>query len=665
MIKNRRWLFVVALIAACLTTVPGAIAQDLFGSPGFGAAEGGEPRRLKVSAQFTVAAAGQPARLYITAEMEPGWHITSLTQKEPYLPTKIKVAESRDYRLQGPFQSDPQPHKKTEVDGSLSEVHEGVVTWFAPLELAPGVDPKMLGISGKINVQACGPQGCEMPRDYSFVARLGPGLPVASASVAPPAPRGESAPPSPPKPRPAKESKGLIDGRPNWYPIQNMEQLKSAVPGLNVRAVQDHLRGGMGGASLRDILVGLLGGFLGGLILNIMPCVLPVIGLKLLSFVEQSGHNRFRSFMLNVYYSAGLLAVFAVLGGLAVGFGFGWGQLFRYQTFNISLSAVVFVMALSLLGVWELPIPGFVGSGKAAELAAKEGAAGAFFKGALSTLLATPCSAPFLGTAVAWGMIQPPLLTFAVFLSAGLGMASPYLLVGAFPGLLRFIPKPGAWMETFKHIMGFLLLGTVWFILFSSVSIPNLVATVGFLFGLWPACWWIGRTSVLASTYAKFRAWLQSLAFAGAIWIVMFPGTSGILPDWFAFRGVAAHMRGQQTEVVASDFPRQQPLTRKTVVVLFTADWCTTCKTLEAAYLYSAQVKSAIAESGAWTFEADYTHIENSKGVDEMLEMLLAKQVPVVAIFPAREPNRPIVFRGTYTGDQLVAALKAVDNAGN
>ncbi len=123
-----------------------------------------------------------------------------------------------------------------------------------------------------------------------------------------------------------------------------------------------------------------LTGFLGGLILNLMPCVLPVIGLKILSFLEQSGHSRGHALALNIWYSLGLLSVFLVLATLAVtpGLTLGWGQLFSYSVFNVTLAAVVFVMGLSFLGVWEVPIPGFVGRGTAVELAEKRGLRGPF-----------------------------------------------------------------------------------------------------------------------------------------------------------------------------------------------------------------------------------------------------------------------------------------------
>jgi len=204
------------------------------------------------------------------------------------------------------------------------------------------------------------------------------------------------------------------------------------------------------GNAEKTLPVVLLSAFLGGLILNLMPCVLPVIGLKLLTFVEQSHHSRARIFTLNVWYSLGLMSVFMVLATFAAGASLGlrdqnlsWGEQFSSPTFNIVMSCVVFTMALSFLGVWEIPIPGFAGSGKAAELATHEGAAGAFSKGVLSTVLATPCSGPFLGSVFGFLLRQPAVTIYAIFATIGLGMATPYLVIGAFPRLVKFSAETG------------------------------------------------------------------------------------------------------------------------------------------------------------------------------------------------------------------------------
>ena len=403
--------------------------------------------------------------------------------------------------------------------------------------------------------------------------------------------------------------------------------------------------------------------FLGGLLLNLMPCVLPVIGLKVLSFVEQSGHHRARALWLNVWYSLGLLTVFWVLAALAVFFGLGWGQLFTYGGFNIALAAVVFTMGLSFLGVWEIPIPGFVGSGRMVELEQKEGAGGAFAKGVITTLLATPCTAPLLGTALAWALNQPPLEVGLVFTAVGLGMASPYLIAGAFPAVTGFLPKPGAWMDTFKQAMGFVLLGTVIYLL-TILKAYYVVATVGFLFALWGACWWIGRTPITASERTKTFRWVQAGAFAVVAWFLMFAGTPmgfSSFDEPAPFRGLAAVMkeRAEDTgewkpfseDVLASELKRGNP-----VIVDFTADWCLVCKTIEATVLNAEPVRQALTRHGVTALQADWTH--GDPEVTRALERLGGKQVPVIAVFSPDSPDKPKIFRGGLTQQMLVEALK-------
>ena len=204
-------------------------------------------------------------------------------------------------------------------------------------------------------------------------------------------------------------------------------------------------------------------------------------------------------------------------------------------------------MGLSFLGVWEVPIPGFVGRGKTVELAEKEGFAGAFSKGILTTILATPCSAPFLAPALTWAVSRPPVETYAVFSAVGLGMASPYLLIGAFPNLIAFLPKPGAWMDTFKQVMGFVLLATVVFLL-TFVPWTLIVPTVGFLFGLWGACWWVGRQSPAADATTTARVWLEAIAFTAAIWIVTFVWLANVMRGRFD-RSIGEAIASQAVEV--------------------------------------------------------------------------------------------------------------------
>jgi thiol:disulfide interchange protein DsbD len=264
----------------------------------------------------------------------------------------------------------------------------------------------------------------------------------------------------------------------------------SPLPGLPIIPLGDdffqNLQPNEGNSRSQTLPVYLLWAFLGGLILNIMPCVLPVIAIKVMSFVQQAGESRGHVFLLNVSYSAGVISVFLLLATLAVTLGLGWGGLFQKPEFNLFMAGLVFAMGLSLLGVFEIPVPGMIGS--AAGAAQKEGPLGAFLTGILATLLATPCSGPFLGITLGWSVRQPPAVTYLIWGTMGLGMATPYLIFGLFPAALRWLPKPGTWMVRFKEFAGLILMGTVvWIITFldETYTLPCLVMLVGLALGFW------------------------------------------------------------------------------------------------------------------------------------------------------------------------------------
>ena len=639
-----RWATVAALVGVFLLAGPAAAQPGgkLFGGKSDGLGLGSGPKNaataIVVSARFTTTSAGKPGQLLVSAKIAAGWHIYSITQKPGGpLRTKISLNPSSDYRLTGEFQASPAPEKKTQPEAFkdlIVETHEGTVTWAAPIELAPGVDPVKLKIEGTVQIQACDATSCYEPESYVFAAALGTGVVLAESLPSP----GPAAPQ-------AEERRETFSAESLQRSISETHEEKS-------------------------VATILLFGFLGGLILNLMPCVLPVIGLKVLSFIEQSGHDRKTAFTLNVWYSLGLLSVFWVLAILAVTpQKLGWGQLFQYPAFDVVMTALVFTMALSFLGVWEFPIPGFVGRGTAQELAQQEGFAGAFSKGVVTTILATPCTGPYLGTALGLLLKQPPLVVFAAFTSMGLGMASPYLLIGAFPELIRFLPRPGVWMDTFKQVMGFVLLGTVVF-LFTFMKASYIVPTIGLLFALWFACWWVARTPGTAEFGAKSRTWLQAVAIGGVAWIFMFPGIQNLVPPSYrdsrwAISGLHDVMLSRLDKGKATDW---QPFTTRTaferlvnsgntVLVDFTADWCTTCKTLESLYLNDVEVRDAAKRNGVIKLKADWT--DGDPEVSAMLELVAgSKHVPVVAIFPAGKPNQPIRFLDGYTKSSLLEALR-------
>ena len=396
----------------------------------------------------------------------------------------------------------------------------------------------------------------------------------------------------------------------------------------------------------------LLAGLLGGLILNLMPCVLPVLGLKLMSFAQQSGKARREVLQLNMWYCAGLYAVFFVLATLSVAANVGlaesnlaWGEQFTSWRFNVAMAGIVFAFALSFLGVWELPIPGFIGE-KAGQVQSQEGPAGSFLKGVLSTVLATPCSGPFLGPVFGFTLTQTTSVTYAVFGAIATGMALPYILVGLFPAIVRFLPRPGAWMGTFKEILGFVMLGTVAY-LFTFLSHDYFVPTFTMLIGIWAACWWVGKAQEANGGTIGFGRWVQAATLATVIGSLafFFLGPVKSVIEWEPFsRQRLADLRRDGA----------------TVLIDFSADWCPTCKFNLATAIETRKVKSAIDENRIVPMLADWT--DGSPEIKEMLATLQSKSIPVLAVFPAapsgESPPDPIVLRDLITESQVLSAIR-------
>lgn len=272
-------------------------------------------------------------------------------------------------------------------------------------------------------------------------------------------------------------------------------------------------------------------GFLGGLILNVMPCVLPVISLKVLSFVQQAGEDRGRIFRLGLAFAAGILVWFWIFAFLSKAGELPW----QYPEVNAAIGAVLLILTLNLFGVFEIALPGAT-MGGLSKATAREGYSGAFMKGLLATLLGTACTAPFLAGAVIYASTQPLWIALLVFTAAGVGMASPYLLLSANPAWTKFIPKPGNWMVTFKQAAGFVLLATVvWLltILADQIDTRGIAWTIAFYCFLGLAAWLIGKTPITWEFPPRLALWVASVAIAFfGLWFCL-----SYMYDWPKERG--------------------------------------------------------------------------------------------------------------------------------
>lgn len=411
-----------------------------------------------------------------------------------------------------------------------------------------------------------------------------------------------------------------------------------------------------GAQGLVGVLVNLLMAFIGGLILNVMPCVLPVLTLKLYGLIEQTDITAKEQRSAGMAYTGGILASFLGLAAvilmlkMVLGIQVDWGFQFQYPPYVAALATIVFVFGLSLFGVFEIPA---IGVGAAADASDKEGLAGYFLTGVFATLLATPCSAPFLGPAIAYAFSAPPVIMLAIFALVGFGLAFPFLLIAFVPALYQFLPKPGPWMETFKHLMGFLLLGTVIFLMIS-LSQDLLIYTVAFLVFIAMACWIWGR---YATFEQNLRQRLGTVVIALAVIAVgarlsfidlhdFFEGTEGeghlVWEEFDPERLAAYHAEG------------------RSVFLDFTADWCLTCKTNEKVVYESEEVVAMLEARNIVAMKADETGTSpRTAAIKRLRTSLGANSIPFMAIFPGDAWRQPLTAKDLVTKTQVKGMLEA------
>lgn len=411
----------------------------------------------------------------------------------------------------------------------------------------------------------------------------------------------------------------------------------------------------------------LLKAFIGGLILNIMPCVFPVIGLKILGFVQQSHDEPRRVFTLGLVYGLGVVVSFLIMAGIVIaikqaGGSASWGMQFRNPQISVAFIVLVVLIALNLFGVFEVNL-GARTMNVAGELAAKQGAAGSFFNGLLATLLATPCTAPILASALGYAFGKPPLVIVLFFLAIGLGLAFPYVLLSGKPGWLKFLPRPGRWMERFKVAMGFPMLATaVWIFWFTAPRFgEGGVVWIGFfLIGLAFATWIWGE-------FVQRGNQRRGLAFAISVLVLL---ASYVYPletklHWRSpVKAVSSGALQNDTDKVQwqpwSELAVAQARSAgRPILVDFTAKWCVTCITVVKSAVDNREVRRKLDEIKGVALLADNTDYP-ADVTAELYKFRSDGAVPLVLVY-SRDANKPPEVLPTIPNRKDV--LEALDRA--
>lgn len=606
-----------------------------------------------VVADTTAIESGKPFRLGVLFTMEDEWHIYWHTPGDAGLPTEIEWVLPEGFSA-GPLQW-PTPEDFND-SGIKAKGYGHEVLLFATITPPENVSAGEVVLSANASWLVCKADGSCIPGDAELTLALPVGVAAASDQAAVfdqyatrvPAESGTA---PTPEATPAEATPTIDDTKPKNGNVPKVEgQLFSFLPN------------DWNASASVSLPLMLLFAFLGGLILNIMPCVLPVLSIKVLSFVRQADQDPKRILKLGLAFTAGVFVSFLALALVVVlargaGGQVGWGFQMQEPRFVIIMSAVVLAFGLSLFGVFEIELPGSA-IHNVEGLQHREGPTGAFFNGVLATALATPCTAPMLGPALGFAFTQSSAMIFVFFAAIAGGLSLPYLLLSAQPKWMKFIPKPGNWMNTFKQFMGFLLLATVvWLmsVLGSQTGSEGVVWTLAFLTCVALACWLIGiGTDLRATRNRKLLTIIAAVLVLGNSYFYFVENYLGSLKRAETGGVQVAEIQWQPFSLGLIE---KNAADGKTTFVDFTADWCVTCKINEKTALASSEVVKAFEDQGIVPIKADWTNKDPVIG--EALKLFGRSGVPLYVIFPGERPGEPILLPdGLITSGDVLEALE-------
>lgn len=566
----------------------------------------------------------------LKVKLEKGYHVNSHTPLDNFLiPTTLTIEKNNNFKdIEYLYPA----HKFIKVGFSDKPfpVYEGIIHVAAKVRLDSKYKKDNIVIKLKLNYQACDESNCYRPSEIKKTVKIN----ITN-----------------------KENQSILNSNvPEWLNELGIRTQPTNIK-KDVQKVTQHKK--------YSLMLFLFFAFIGGLILNVMPCVLPVLSIKVISLIDQSGQDRNKIIKSNLLFTAGVFTTFLAIALLIIGLQHagkqvGWGFQFQNTYFLIFILSVVFCFGLSLFGVFiiNLPVPSRIVN----SLDKYKGTFSSFFEGILATFLATPCTAPFLGTALGFAFSQSPVIIILIFIFIALGMSVPYIIISIFPHAAKFLPKPGAWMVSFKHFMGFPLMATVIWLLWILGKLTNFLAVIGtlsFLLSLTFGCWAIGNLITYSTSLAKkVSIWCLALLL---IFITYNKLLKPVLNE--------SHIIGRAevlSSINANDEREWIPFSENKLNELkgkgrilfleFTAEWCLTCQLNKQAVLNSEVIRNKFVKEKIIYMKADWT--KNDPLITKTINSYGKAGVPLYVIYPAHPDKKPVILPEILTSRLLLKNLE-------
>jgi thiol:disulfide interchange protein len=563
--------------------------------------------------------AGGQAVLAVVVEVPAGYHIQSHTPLSPqFIATDLKVESDPSLQVFAPVYPAGAIRNYPAL-GQLSE-YEGRVIIYVPLQAKPGAHAGAITIAGTLRYQMCDEQICFAPQT--------PGWSV-QASIAT---AGTAMVPNEPE---------LFAG----FDPSTFAKVVGPAPASPAAAPKVSLFGHELAAG--SYLFPFFAAFLIGIIFNVMPCVLPVVPLKIIGFYEVSQHRRSLSLALGLVFSAGIVSVFTVLGLLVVVLrALDWGQLYGNPWFLGGVIVLLIILALSLFGVFTVVLP----QGVYRFAPRHDTYPGNFLFGILTAVLSTPCTFGLFFGLLVWAVAQPAAIGLALMVTVGIGMAFPYMVLSAAPEVARRFPRTGVWAELIKQMMGFLLLASAVF--FARRFLQGWFGEKVFWWALFAVVAAAGGY-LLARTFQFSRTLIPRLAAAVVALALVGPAFA------FTWRQTNPPIDWQRFSPEAVAEARKSG---KIVVVEFTAAWCLNCITVETTVFHDQRTVDAFRDHKVVALRADLTD-QHAVGWETLRQLSAIAAIPLTAVYSPQLPQ-PIELSGIYTTADLVAALQRASAGG-